>query len=132
MFIGRRGAHEMCLMVAGLMLAVGYMSNRTPALSAQWQWVIAAMYVLFAVGSLLGLVGCLWRSWDMALGIEQTGLLLQSAGLVIYIVAVFAFAGLAGWVVLTIFTAWLIANLARTWEIQRDIRALRKAASLGG
>jgi len=129
--IGQRRPHEMCLFAAGIMLSVGYVfgPEQSTPLTQQWQWIVASMYALTFAGGVFGLIGCLWRTYSMSMGLEQTGLLLQSAGLVIYLVAVFTFAGWAAWIPLMIFSAWLLANLVRAWDIQRDVNAIRKAAA---
>lgn len=118
--------HELLLLVVGILSTIGFVvGGPAPAsLTAVLPgWAVGAFYVLLGVGSTIGLAGCLLRRTEVGPGLEQGGLLLQAAALVLYALAVVAFAGLDGTVAALTFAAWATANCWRATQIQRDLHA---------
>lgn len=128
---GPRRPHELLLLVVGLLSTVGYLvggPTNGSVVAVLPSWAVAAMYVLLGAGSAIGLIGCLMpRRVEYALGIEQGGLLIQAAGILVFAVTVLAHVGWRGWSFLIIMGGWLVANLWRAWQIQVAVRTLRRA-----
>jgi hypothetical protein len=120
----------MLLLAVGVLSTVGYVVGGAPpgsVVAVLPGALVALFYVLLGVGSTIGLTGCLLRRFELGAGLEQGGMLIQAAGLLLYLVSVAAYAPGRGWGQLLILGAWVVADLARAVEIWADLRALRRA-----
>ena len=118
--------HELLLQLVGIVSTVGYIAGGPAPGSITTTlpgWAVTAFYVLFGTGSTFGLVGCLMRQRALGPGLNQGGLLIQAAALVLYAVAILAYAGHRGWGVILILAGWTSANIWRAVQIQNALRA---------
>lgn len=116
--------HELLLLVVGILSTIGYVAGGPApgSITATLPgWAVVAFYGLFGVGSTIGLAGCLLRRRAIGPGLEQGGLLIQAAALVLYAIAIMGYAGHRGWGVILILAGWVAANLWRAGQIQRDL-----------
>jgi hypothetical protein len=77
------------------------------------------------LSGIVGLYGC-WRRGDRGLRFEQGGLLIGAGSLLVYVVSAFVFAGGRALWVGGIVGAWIIANLWRAVQCQRDLKQIRQ------
>lgn len=133
---GRFRYHEVTLNVWAAFLGVVYLLGAPQPTSVvttvpeEWRWPWA---VGLAVGGAVALIGCYWLTdVERGLELERAGLVMLSGGLVVYVVAVFTFAGWPGLASAGLASAWMTANIARSVQITRDVRHIRRRRATRG
>lgn len=119
---GRHRPHEILLLALSLLIGAAYTIGAPPPTSLAASlpgWAVLVWSIGLALSGVIGLVGVIW-----SMLLEQAGMLLGAAALLWYAAAVAPF----GWRALFaggISVAWAAANLARAWQIRRELRVPR-------
>lgn len=123
---GPQRPHELLLLAVGVLSTIGYVAGGPApgSIAATLPgWAVVAFYVLFGAGSTIALAGCGLHRRSVGPGLEQGGLLIQAAALMLYAPAIVVYAGARGWGVVLILAAWAAANCWRAAQIQRALNA---------
>lgn len=132
--VGPRRPHEILLLAYSAFAGGVYLFSPPVSVASYvpgWETVVWSVLLLVA-GSIGAVAGIWWRSLT-ALRIEAGALMLNTAGLLLFVAAVASlippgltwwqgaswYLRAAGWIV-----AWAVANLWRAWQIWRELRGL--------
>lgn len=127
---GRRRPHEQLFLAFGALSGAVYLIGAPPPASVaalMSPLLVKAWAGGLVLSGVVGLLGCWMHPSGRSLRLEQGGMLIGAAALLVYTTAAFS---LAGWRALFgggIAAAWTVANLTRAWQADRDIRQLHKA-----
>jgi hypothetical protein len=127
--MGRHRPHEQLLLGLSTVSGVTYLLGAPPPTS-----VAAAMPTLgvkawaagLLVSGIAGLVGS-WRHGERAMLLEQGGLLIGAAALVMYAFMAYTYAKWNASFAVGFAVAWAAANLWRARQSWKDLRELRRA-----
>lgn len=126
---GRRRPHEVMLLAASALVGVVYLAGAAPPPSTVEAllpgWVRLLWYGLLAAGGVLGLVGCWLPDQVTGLLLERVALLVGTAAILMWILAIWWFAGPPGFGGLAFFGLWAGANGWRAWQITGDLARIR-------
>jgi hypothetical protein len=132
--VGTRRPHEILLLAYSAFAGGVYLHSPPLALAAYVPgWEVVVWAVLMLTSGSIGTLAALWWRSVTALRVEAGALVMNTAGLALFVAAVASIipSGLsafgvvswyvraAGWIV-----AWGAANLWRAWQIRRDLRGL--------
>jgi hypothetical protein len=129
---GRRRPHEVMLLAASAIVGVAYLLGAAPPPSTLEQilveragWVRPLWYGLLAASGLLGLVGCWLPDQVTGMLLERTAMLLSTAAILMWVLAIWWVAGAPGFGGLAFFALWGTANVWRSAQITGDLRRMR-------
>ena len=122
----RQRPHEMLFIVFSAVLGFGYLFGAPPPESVVAlvpSWLVRFWAAGLAVGGVLGVIALGgWGGTRRSLRIEQAAMLNTAAALCVAASAIAQAAGGRGFFGAGFSLAWAMANMARAWMIQADIR----------
>lgn len=124
---GRHRPHELVLLGLSLTSGLAYLLGAPPPQSAAAQmppWLVAVWAAGLAVSGGVGLASVLLlRRWrDAALLAEAGAMLIGAGALVLLVAAIIAVAGMKGTFGIGFCAAWSLANVARAWQLRKELR----------
>lgn len=133
-------AHEIALLVISVILGINYLLVTIPtpqSLQALLTdkglgWVATAWAMGLLLSGLAGLGAILWRrDVDIALQIERAAMVMSTGSLFLILGSVLTFNGLNGAFGSAFILAWMIANVARTFQIRKELKSLLAIVEAG-
>lgn len=129
---GRRRPHELMLLAASAIVGAAFLLGAAPPpttveqlLVARAGWVRPLWYALLAGSGLLGLVGCWLPDQVVGVLLERAAMVLSTAAIVMWVLAIWWVAGPPGFGGLAFFALWGGANIWRAGQITGDLRRMR-------
>lgn len=128
---GRHRPHELVFLGLALTFGVSYSTAAPPPQSAAASmppWLVTAWAVALGVSGAVGLLAVLvlHRWWhEAALWAEAGSMLVGAGALALITAAIISYAGATASFGIGFCVAWAVANLARAWQIRRELRELR-------
>jgi hypothetical protein len=125
--LGRRHPFEVLLLLAGMVVGFSRVVIPSPlsVSMALPPTIVVVWHLLMGVGSLIGLVGIMWKDPLTGLLVERAGLWFLSAGGGAYALALFS-VGLRAVPAACFVVSFAVACLLRAIDIARVLRRLRR------
>jgi len=125
---GRSRPHEVLLLATSIPLGAGVLLT-APApqslTSLMPRWFVLAWAAALAVSGLVGLVAIYWPGpAARKLSAESAALILNGGSLGVFALAAVAASGWRAWFAASYFAAWAAADIIRSLQIRRDLKAI--------